>query len=45
MSPMKAFQPKLIVLENDYIPMPMFKELIVRRIFNAVAAPSIKQLD
>jgi hypothetical protein len=37
---MKAFQPKLLVLEDDNIPMSMFKDLIIRRIFNTVGVPS-----
>jgi len=30
---MKSFSPKLIVLENDNLPMSTFKELIARRLF------------
>lgn len=40
MSHMKAFQPKLLVLEDDNIPMSVFKDLIIRRIFNTVGVPS-----
>ena len=39
-SHMKAFQPKMMVLENDNVPMPVFKELIIKRLFNAAAVPS-----
>ncbi len=42
-SHMKAFQPKLITLENDNISMPVFKEMIVNRIFNTGIIPSSKK--